>query len=120
LLVLLATLSPAVAARVVILLAASASFLANLLFSRAPFSTVLRAVDRVVFGPRLPLGNTVSMIGEARLDAASTIAPVTFDAWLMTSPATCVVWSRASRPASIAVFIVLLSRFLAILTLLLF
>jgi hypothetical protein len=114
-------LLPALAVLVVILLAASVSFLTNFLFSRAPFSIVLRAVDRAVFGPRLLLaGITASVNGEATLDAASTIAPVTLDAWSKTSPATFVVWLSASCPASTTVFSVPLVRFLAILTLPLF
>jgi hypothetical protein len=81
---------------VVTLLAASASFLTNLLFSRAPFLIVRCVVEAADFLTLLPprprpVGITALMIGEVMFDIVSTAAPATSDACVITSPATFVV-----------------------------
>jgi hypothetical protein len=118
LLVLLATLLAACAVLVVTLLAASASFRTSRLFSRAPLWIVFCAEGALAFLPRrlllLPPGMTELITGVATLDTALAALPAMSDAWFITSPATSVVWSNTSRPASIASFSGLLARFLAI------
>src|ERR1044071_5533867 len=80
LLALPATLLAACAVLVVILLAASASFLTRRLFSRAPFLIVFCVDGALAFFPRLPPGMTVWTTRPPISDTAFVALPATLDA----------------------------------------